>query len=481
MNSSSNIVELIRLAAATRLAAPAVIEGTLVLSYGELLAAIDGFAVALAGVGIKPGQRIAYLGEDSAGHIVATLAILRLGAVVVPISSSLAGDEADAVLERIDAHGLLCDAGIPRPDQPAAELPSPVSGGRPLGWRPRTPHRPDPPGYAGMNAAFIRFSSGTTGVSKGVLLSHQTIIERTDLADQALRITEADRVLWLLPMSYHFVVTILLFLRRGASIILCNQAFPESLLEAQAAWHGTFLYASPFQHHVLASTAIVPATALADVRMAVSTTMKLPGETARAFQAKFGLELSEAYGIIEVGLPFVSLHSEGGARGSVGRPLPGYELRIENPDAAGTGSILLRGPGVFDAYFSPWQPRAEACPDGWFHTGDLGYCDAEGRLVIAGREKNVINFVGMKIFPEEIEEVINQFPGIKESLVYGTPHPNYGQLPCVKIVPADPAAGVDMAGLRRFCISRLAPHKVPKAFDLVPALERTPSGKLRRK
>lgn len=480
MNSSANIVESIRLAAASRLAAPAVVDGLLVLSYGELLAAIDGFARVLSGLGIRPGQRIAYLGEDSAGHIVATLAILRLDAVVVPISSSLAGDEADAVLERIDAHGLLCDAGIQRPDPAAASLPSPVAGGRPLNWRPRIPHQPDPPGYAGMGAAFIRFSSGTTGVSKGVLLSHQTIIERTDAADQALQITASDRVLWLLPMSYHFVVTILLFLRRGASIVLCNQAFPESLLEAQAVWHGTFLYASPFQHHVLASTAIVPASALADVRMAVSTTMKLPGETARAFQAKFGFELAEAYGIIEVGLPFVSLHSDGGARGSVGRPLPGYELRIENPDAAGTGAILLRGPGMFDAYFSPWQLRAEACPGGWFRTGDLGQLDAEGRLIIAGREKNVINFVGMKIFPEEIEEVINQFPGVRESLVYGTPHPNYGQLPCVRIVPGDAAAGVDLAGLRRFCVSRLAPHKVPKAFDLVPALERTPSGKLRR-
>jgi long-chain acyl-CoA synthetase len=179
-------------------------------------------------------------------------------------------------------------------------------------------------------------------------------------------------------------------------------------------------------------------------------------------------------------LPFVSLHSDGGARGSVGRPLPGYELRIENPDAAGTGSILLRGPGMFDAYFSPWQPRAEACPGGWFRTGDLGLLDAEGRLIIAGREKNVINFVGMKIFPEEIEEIINQFPGVRESLVYGTPHPNYGQLPCVRIVPGAPVAGIDMAALRRFCISRLAPHKVPKAFELVSSLERTPSGKLKR-
>lgn len=475
----SNLVAVMRAENAERGDRPAVLDGPVELSYAQLFAAVDAFAGILAGLGVARGWRIAFLGEDSADYIAATLAVLQLGAVVVPVSPSLSGDELDAVQERIDVHGLLFETSARPADAGAGPLPAVPPLRRALAWRPRAPRREPPPEYGSLNAAFIRFSSGTTGMSKGVLLSHDTILDRTAAADRGLGITAGDRIAWVLPMSFHFVVTILLFLRRGAALLLCNQEFPHSLVRALAEQRATFMYASPFHYHVLATSDAAPADALRHVRMAVSTAMKLPADTARLFQKKFGFELTEAYGIIEVGLPFINLYSHGGARGSVGLPLPGYEIRIDRPDADGIGAIRLRGRGMFDAYFSPWQLRAGACPEGWFATGDLGQLDPEGRLTIVGREKNVINFLGMKIFPQEVEEIVNQFPGVRESQVWGAPHPQFGSLPCVRVV-MEGGQTLDAAALRRFCIARLASYKVPKEFTQVPALEKTASGKIRR-
>jgi long-chain acyl-CoA synthetase len=207
--------------------------------------------------------------------------------------------------------------------------------------------------------------------------------------------------------------------------------------------------------------------------------MKLPDEIAEGFSARFGLELTEAYGIIEVGLPFIKRPTD--KRGSVGRALPDYEVAILNKDADGIGEIHIKGKGMLDAYYSPWQNRAAILRDGWFKTGDLGRIDDSGFLTIVGRDKDVINFAGMKIFASEVEAVLNQYPHISESLVYGVPHPHYGQLPLAKIVLRE---GVGRAfsqdDLRTFCYQRLTQYKVPKDFECVDHLPKTASGKIRR-
>ena len=137
---------------------------------------------------------------------------------------------------------------------------------------------------------------------------------------------------------------------------------------------------------------------------------------------------------------------------------------------------------MFDAYFSPWQGPDEALADGWFKTGDLGRIDSDGFLFLFGREKNVINFAGMKIFPREVESVLNQHPAVRESLVYGTPHTQYGELPCADIVlegELDPAE-IDTREIRGYCYQHLAPYKVPKRLHCLPRLGKTASGKLKR-
>lgn len=460
----------------------AVIEDNQSILYRELLDASENLASRLKNHGIKPGDRIALLCNDSIDYIIISLAILAAKAAVVPVSSSLSWDETDAVLNRIDVNCLIFD----KPSYSGMDAEpffSGFNGIREFFLLSRKAKGILPQEYYALNPAFIRFSSGTTGASKGVLLSHESIIERTDAADRALRMTSEDVVIWVLSMSYHFVVTILLFLRRASTIILCGNDFPESFIENIKKGGGTFTYASPFHYHLLSNSGDIPSDLFSGVRIAVSTAMKLPQSTAGEFYDKFGLELSEAYGIIEVGLPFINLSENPSKRGSAGKVLPDYAIKIENMDkeGEGVGELFIKGIGLFDAYFSPWKNRKSVLSDGWFNTGDLGRIDDDGFLYIIGRDKNVINFAGMKIFPEDVESVLNRHPVVKESLVYGLPHPRYGELPCAKVVFKEGTSpDFDTNEIRRFCYPLLASYKIPKEINPVKTLEKTASGKIKR-
>lgn len=475
----SNIFSAIVAENHARLQHTAIIDGTLRISYEELFTGAQRVAETLAAKGIVHYSRVGLLCEDCIDYVIASLAILSLPAVIVPISPDQSQDEIDAVITRIDLDFLIVDAKLKRssgcpPLDPAGFVVKKFT----ILARPEaaTP----PKSFLDLNPAFIRFSSGTTGASKGVVLSHETILARTDAADKGLKITADDTVLWVLSMSFHFVVTILLFLRRGATIVLCGKQLPHALIDGINNHKGTFIYASPFHYSLLAGSGDIADDALKNVRMAISTAMKLPDQVSEDFSRRFGMELTEAYGIIEAGLPFIRLAGNA-KKGSVGNALPGYLLRLDNTDENGIGDILIQGAGLLDAYYSPWQERGEILTDGWFATGDLGRIDADGCLFIAGRKKDVINFVGMKIFSQEVETVINSFPGVLESLVYPLPHERFGEIPAVKVVLVE---GMDRDAvaedLQRFCYQHLSSYKVPKDYEFVAELPKTPSGKIRR-
>jgi len=476
-----NIYDVIKRETTPHLQRTALIQGERGISYAELFEAVELVAETLGLKGIGRLHRVGLLCDDGIDYVIVSLAILSLSAVIAPISPEQTQEEIQSVIERIDLDFIITEPGL----LPQAE-PEPLPGDGFVSaefalFRRNATERP-PAGYFEANPAFIRFSSGTTGASKGVLLSHETIVDRTDAADRGLRITSRDTVLWVLSMSYHFVVSLLLFLRRGATTVLCGRPFPEALVEGLTRHRGTFIYASPFHYGLLSRCEQLPANAMDRIRLAVSTSMKLPDQTAEEFLNRFGFELSEAYGIIEVGLPFVRLSGGAFTRGSVGRALPDYEIRLDNPDADGVGAIAVKGKGMLDAYYSPWQGREQILRDGWFKTGDLGRMDGDGFLHIVGRDRDVINFVGMKIFAQEVESVINRHPAVRESLVYGVPHANYGELPTAKVVLRDgeTSAVEALEDLRRFCYQCLTTYKVPKEFVVVEALPKTASGKLKR-
>lgn len=457
-----------------------VIDGGHVISYGELLSAADLLGAALKKAGVCRADRVALLCRDSIEYIAVSLAILSAEAVAVPVASEHTETEINDMLESMAVNYLIFEKGC-YSDEGACRLELQDFSQKEFYILNRGNNKKLPEEYYRTNPAFIRFSSGTTGKSKGVVLSHEAIIERTSSADKGLHVTSEDNVLWVLSMSFHFVVTILLFLRRGATIVLCSDPFPEALITGVMKHKGTFIYASPFHYNLLTQTDLLEPDALQNIRLAVSTAMKLPENVAHEFNLKFGIELSEAYGIIEVGLPFINLSSDKGRRSSVGKILPDYEVRIVHKDETGTGQIHIKGKGMLNAYFTPWQTREKILDDGWFNTGDLGKIDEDGYLTILGRDKDVINFAGMKIFPHEVEAVLNQYPGVKESCVYGEQHPRYGQLPLARIVLEEGLTkDLISEGLRRFCYQRLAQYKVPKDFEYVTSLPKTGSGKVRR-
>jgi len=442
------------------------------LSYHTLFQTLENVAEVLSEQGVAAGMRVGLSFPDSPDYILLSLAILSLDAVLVPVPVSAATDVVEEILEKTAAQFLISSTPI-FPDKTKRINHAGLPDFNGFHWVSNHPETTLPVAFDSMGAAFIRFSSGTTGTSKGVLLTHAAIMERTDAADRALKITSSDTILWVLSMSFHFVVSILLFLRRGATICLCSEQFPFSFLSAVAKGDSTFIYATPFHYQTLMETKSVDPECLKTIRMAVSTAMKLPVETAIGFSNRFGIELQEAYGIIEVGLPFVN-SAVTTTVGSVGQALPDYEVELRNMDDAGCGEVFLRGPGMYAAYLHPWNPRQ---PADWFATGDTGRIDGNGFLYLLGRSKNLINFAGMKVFPYEVEEVLNRFPGVHASLVYAEPHPRYGQLPCARV---EASPDVIPTELQRFGYEHLESYKVPKKIEVVEHLERTDSGKIKR-
>jgi acyl-coenzyme A synthetase/AMP-(fatty) acid ligase len=168
----------------------------------------------------------------------------------------------------------------------------------------------------------------------------------------------------------------------------------------------------------------------------------------------------------------------------VGRPVPGYEVAAfsdagERLNADELGEIGVRGPGLFSAYYAPWRRREEVSRDGWFLTGDMGRLGRDGALVLKGRKKAIIFVAGLKFFPEEVEDRINEFPGVRESRVFGRPHPHLGEVPCAEVAVA--GAALDVEALKRHCARALSPYKVPLEWRVVGAVPRSAGGKILRR
>ncbi|HEY3861684.1 MAG TPA: class I adenylate-forming enzyme family protein [Verrucomicrobiae bacterium] len=434
----------------------ALIEGSSGITYAELVDNTFAFARELEAAGLHASGRIGLCFPNSANYVALTFALWRMGAIVVPVPVECTEEECSSIASSMQLEALLSH----KPRAGSVALRPDVFLTRLAPEQPADSH--------GLNLAFIRFTSGTTSARKGVALSHETIRDRIAAANQALRIGPADTVMWCLPMSHHFLVTIVLYLAHGATIVLARHILSRPFLEAANRWNGTVLYASPFHYSVLARDA--SDARLASVRLAVATTCGLPREVAAGFQQRFGLPLSQALGVIELGLVCVNVDDPAGRWDSVGRPLSQYAVHIRNADSEGYGEVAVAGPGFFDAYANPWTPREQLMPDGWFATGDIGRIDAEGCLYLAGRKTAVINLAGRKVFPEEIEAVLNRHPAVKESRVYGAAHPHLGEVVEAEVVLGGAAAA---DALRSFCRAHLSADKVPGQFHFVKAIAKT--------
>lgn len=488
--SQFSIVEAIRERA--QAGATALVQKDRSLTYQELFTRCDDLAAQIRPhLASTPGRtdrlRIGVHFPSCLDYVPLALATLAAGACFVPIPDELAEEEKRELLTRTALDLVLvieaAAAWLPDNAQNLGRLE--VNGQGVLITR--IPPMPDTgfprDAFEALNPAFIRFSSGTTGKSKGVLLSHESLLQRITAANEGLRIGPGDRILWVLPMAHHFAVSIVLYLYHGATTIIEETHLGEDLLRAGAEQKATVMYGSPVHYRQL-----VEAPDLASwttLRLAVATAAALDAATAEKFRTRFGRNLVQGLGIIELGLPVLNQSGAVEAPEAIGLPLPAYEclLKDENgqePPQGDPGEICLRGPGMFDAYLDPWLPRAQVVDaQGWFATGDLGRRDSAGRVFICGRKKTLINVGGMKVFPEEVEAVLDAHPKVQRSLVEARLHPLYGEVPVARYI-ASPEGAPTAMELRNHLRAHLAGYKIPLMFSAVPELPLTASGKLKR-
>jgi len=443
------------------------------LSFGELL----GRATEVASwLNAAPGfhrpavPRVGLACGNGLDYIALALGILQAGGCLVPIAGELTDEERREIVERTGLHGLLIG-----PDETwrADECVSAREPGCGAGWVPLDEPLLDCEAeFASLNPAFIRFSSGTTGTSKGIVISHETLLGRITAANAGLRIGPEDRVLWVLPMAHHFAVSIILYLYHGASTILAPASDPKVMLAMMREHGATVMYGSPYHYTMLSGQS--DAVSLGSLRLAISTAFALNTEVAELFVSKTGLHLTQGMGIIEAGLPILNLEHSKDKPTSIGKPQPAFEVKLDD------GELMLRGPGIFDAYLTPWQPREAVLRDGWFATGDIAEMDEDGCLYLRGRVRSVVNVGGLKCFPEEVEAVLCSHPGVKAARVSGRAHPALGAMPSAEIIPQNAEEPPTMIELRKLCQERLSAYKVPLFYTFVSELPMTPSGKLLR-
>ncbi len=454
--------------AAEQPGAVALVGGTRVWTRGELWERVQRTAGLLGAAGFGPGQRVGLLGGHGRDYVVHALALLDLGAVIVPLQAGASADRCAQVAQQLDVVGWVGKVGsVPALEQGILRSEEDLAW-----WRPE--RDPLPPSQDLDGLAFIRFTSGTTDAARGVALTHESIRARHRAANEVLGLGAEDGVLFPLDMAHHFVVSVLLVLSVGARLLLPEQALPGKMVETAQAGRATVVFGAP--HHLRMLAGGAPVGSLSGLRLALSTTAPLASAVPGDFLARHGVPLGQAYGIIEVGLPCIDLD---GCPGTVGVPLPAFEVKLLDP-LEGVGRVVVRGPGMFDAYVSPWQPRDGVLDGGWFLTGDLGRFDEAGRLVLLGREQAVINFGGVKIFPVELEDVLNRHPQVAESLVYGQDHPRLGQLPRARVV-ALPGSQPTERDLLQWLRRHVPPRELPLGVEVVKSLPRTATGKLLRR
>lgn len=480
---------------------PALITDEETISYGQLETAVQLTAARLmeAGFPIRRAGRVPRIGlaaPNSVAHVILALAILQNGGCLVPIAGELAPKEREAILRTVGVDALIISDSIAWPQVTIGdpEIPRHRIDSLSVTLLPRLPEAWRKPegevahdfceaDLAAINPAFIRFSSGTTGRAKGVVLSHETLLARLEAAHGLLQIHPGDRILWVLSMAHHFAVSIMLYLVKGAATIIASSPLAEPLLTTALSHRATLLYGSPFHHSLLAAEP--SGRHWPTLRLAVSTAAALSQRTAEAFLDRFGIPLTQGLGMIEAGLPLLNLRAAKEQPTALGSGTDGVvKATIRHPESGELlppgepGELWLRGPGFFDAYLSPWQPSEQLLRDGWLRTGDLAV-EEGGLFFLKGRLKTVINVGGMKCFPEEIEAVLEQHPGVREARVYGRENARFGSVPVAEIV----AAGEKPPGLPELiahCREALASYKVPVDFHWVAKLPRTASGKVRR-
>ncbi len=481
------------------------VDGTAQLSFGGLARHCRTVAALLRRHGLRPGDTVSLVMPNGLQTIRLLLGSMHAGICVNPVNLLAQPAQMRYVLEHSDCRLVFVApdweervrahvAGLTRrvevvvvdPDEPLVAAPDP--GPRDSVPGPRSDAGDGWPPPAAGSVALLMYTSGTTGVPKGVMLSQGNLASNAAAISAEHALTESDRVLAVLPL-YHinaFAVTMLAPLAHGGSLAMPPRFSAARFWSQAASTHCTWLNVVPTMISYLLEGPVPPPEETARLRFCRSASAALPPEHLRAFEARFGIDVIETMGLTETVAPAFSNPAARGARktGSVGRA-SGCEARVIDSGFAavadgGTGELAIRGPNVMLGYYkNDDATRASFTPDGWLRTGDLGHRDADGFYFVTGRIKELIIKGGENIAPREIDEVLLGHPAVLEAAAVGMPDRHYGQdiLACVVLRPG---SACSEAELRGFCMDRLGTYKTPKEFRFVAELPRGPSGKVQR-
>jgi malonyl-CoA/methylmalonyl-CoA synthetase len=435
------------------------------LGRTELRVRSGAVAGGLAKLGVRQGDRVGLYAANSIEWILAYLAGLRLGAVMVPFNPAYRTAEVEHILGDSDPVVVVADAE--RAALVDRRLPVVPLGDLPLDEPP-----PLPPLDA-ESPALIIYTSGTTGRPKGALLDHGNLLAQTRGAIEAWRWTAADHLVHALPL---FHVHGLAMGLHGSLLTGCEMtliAFDPERVVAELEGAGNLFFGVPAMYQRLCDHLEQHPADLSRVRLFVSGSAPLPPELFGRCQRLLGQPPLERYGITEGGIVVSNPYDGPREPGRVGYPLPGVEVRLGKAD-----EIQLKGGQVFSGYWRNPVATEESFEDGWFRTGDVGEIGDDGSLAIRGRLKELIISGGFNVYPREVELVLETHPGVAEVAVVGLPSESWGEEVTAFVVPAGspPTAGELIA----YAQERLARFKCPRAVRFVDALPRNAMGKVQR-
>jgi malonyl-CoA/methylmalonyl-CoA synthetase len=438
------------------------------------------FAAVLAARGVKPEDRVVVQVEKSVGAVALYLGCLRLGAIFIPLNSAYTVAEVEYFLGDAEAAVFVSADGGDVSGVPGALLTTACDQGL---WADALSKRPQVAIHHADtdDVAAILYTSGTTGRSKGAMLTHGNLSSNAETLRQLWGFGPNDVLIHALPIFHvHglFIALNTVFLNATPTIFLDK-------FDPAVVWHhmraGTVLMGVPTFYTRLLADPEFGRDDVGNMRLFISGSAPLLADTHRAFEERTGHAILERYGMTETGI--ISSNPLDGDRiaGTVGYALPGLDIRIADADGreierGETGAIEVHGPNVCKGYWrNPEKTAEDFRPDGWFITGDLGTMANDGRVTIVGRGKDLIISGGYNIYPKEVESVIDAVPGVIESAVIGIAHPDFGES-----VVAVVTGTVDLAAVEAEVTTNLARFKHPRHYAVVAELPRNAMGKVQK-
>ena len=463
------------------------------INYGELISRAGQMANVLVSRGVKPGDRVAAQTEKSVPGLVLYLAAVRAGAVYLPLNTAYTLNELEYFIGDAEPSLVVCDpARAEGIGAIAAKVGAKVETlgadgkGSLTEAAAKAPAKFETVARADDDLAAILYTSGTTGRSKGAMLTHDNLASNSLTLVDYWRFTNKDVLIHALPI-YHthglFVASnVTLFAR--ASMIFLPKFDPELIIKLMA--RATVLMGVPTFYTRLLQSPALTKESTKHMRLFVSGSAPLLADTHREWAARTGHAVLERYGMTETNMNTSNPYDGQRVPGAVGHPLPGVTLRVTDPEIGkelpreSVGMIEVKGPNVFKGYWRmPEKTKAEFRDDGFFITGDLGKIDGKGYVHILGRGKDLVISGGFNVYPKEIESEIDAMPGVIESAVIGVPHADFGE-GVTAVVVCNKGAKVDEASVLKALDGRLAKFKMPKRVIVVDELPRNAMGKVQK-